>query len=120
MFSTLSKRFARKRIHLGSAWPFSWGRNLGLNRFSVDVDSLATHMYVVGRSGKGKSKFLEGFLWQMINHGYGCGLIDPHGDLADNLLKLLTREPVNRSNRTWIEDDENASRLVYIEPGRND
>jgi hypothetical protein len=77
-------------------------------------------MYVVGRSGKGKSKFLEGFLWQMINHGYGCGLVDPHGDLADNLLKLLAREPVKGTNRTWIEHGDNASRLVYVEPGRGD
>ena len=120
MFPTLLQKTSKKKIHLGSAWPFSWGRNWGLKRFSVDVDSLATHMYVVGRSGKGKSKFLEGFLWQMINHGYGCGLVDPHGDLADNLLKLLTREPINGAGGTWIEDGDNASRLVYIEPGRND
>ena len=67
----LPKLRPKKRIHLGSAWPFSWGRSLRLTRFSVDVDSLATHMYVVGRSGKGKSKFLEGFLWQMINRPKG-------------------------------------------------
>ena len=77
-------------------------------------------MYVVGRSGKGKSKFLEGFLWQLINHGYGCGLVDPHGDLADNLLKLLTKEPINRRGNTWVEMGENLSRLVYVEPGRGD
>lgn len=119
MFPTLPINTSNKKIHLGSSWPFSWGRNWGLKRFSVDVDRLSTHMYVVGRSGKGKSKFLEGFLWQMINHGYGCGLVDPHGDLADNLLKLITKQPIN-GKRTWIEEKDNASRLVYIEPGRND
>jgi hypothetical protein len=56
----------------------------------------------------------------MINHGNGCGLIDPHGDLADNLLKLLTRQEINRTGKTWIETADNASRLVYVEPGRND
>jgi hypothetical protein len=105
---------------LGTSWPFSWGRSWGLKRFGVEIDSLSTHMYVVGRSGKGKSKFLEGLLWQMINHGRGCGLIDPHGDLADNLLKLLTRQPINGTGKTWIETADNASRLVYVEPGRSD
>ena len=120
LFHILSRKLTKKSVHLGSSWPFSWGRNWGLKRFSVDVDSLSTHMYVVGRSGKGKSKFLEGLLWQMINHGYGCGLIDPHGDLADNLLKLLTRQPVNRTGKSWIDSADNASRLVYVEPGRSD
>ncbi len=56
----------------------------------------------------------------MINHGYGCGLVDPHGDLADNLLKLLTTEPIGKSNHTWIEEGNNADRFVYVEPGRHD
>lgn len=115
----LSKKESRK-LHIGSGWPFTWGRNFGWKRFSIDVDSLTTHLYVVGRSGKGKSKFLEGFLWQLIRHGCGCGLIDPHGDLADNLIKLLTKEPIDKLNHTWIEEGDNASRLVYVEPGRHD
>jgi len=119
VFPTLSKGLSKK-IHIGTGWPFSWGRRLGFRRFSIDVDSLKTHLYVVGRSGKGKSKFLEGFLWQMINHGYGCGLVDPHGDLADNLLKLLTTEPIGKSNHSWIEEGNNSDRLVYVEPGRHD
>jgi DNA helicase HerA-like ATPase len=92
------------KIHLGTAWPFAWGQGWGLKRFSIDLASFTTHMYIVGRSGKGKSKFLEGFLWQLIQHGQGCGLIDPHGDLADNLLKLLAFQPLDKSGRTWLSD----------------
>ena len=108
------------RLHLGTSWPFSFGRSLGWGQFSIKVDELATHMYIVGRSGKGKSKFIEGFLWQLIQQGYGCGLIDPHGDLADNLIKLMSHEPLDVNGTTWIARNGNADRLVYVEPGRSD
>ena len=59
----------------------------------------------------------------MINHGHGCGLIDPHGDLADNLLKLLTRATRKR-RQSYLQIDRRMlimlPGLVYIEPGRND
>src|SRR5262245_33855906 len=60
----------------------------GLCKYNVALNRLDTHLYIVGRSGKGKSKFVEGFLWQLITLGQGCGLIDPHADLANNLLKM--------------------------------
>lgn len=94
--------------------------NLPHSPFSIPIKDLNTHTYVVGRSGKGKSKFLEGTLWQLIQQGQGCGLIDPHGDLAENLLRLMTFQPSAKSNQTWLSNPENASRLVYVEPGRQD
>jgi hypothetical protein len=45
-------------------------------------------MYVIGMSGKGKSKLLEYCLYQDIAAGRGCGLIDPHSLLADDILRL--------------------------------
>jgi hypothetical protein len=108
------------QVVLGSRGPF-WGkRDLGLSNFSIPLADLNTHMYVVGRSGKGKSKFLEGFLWQLITHGEGCGLIDPHGDLANNLLKLLAFQPSGSNRQPWLSDPANAQRLIYCEPGRED
>jgi hypothetical protein len=86
----------------------------------VPLEKLDTHIYVVGRSGKGKSKFLEGFLWQLIGLGQGCGLIDPHGDLANNLLKLLAYQPQGEKGRPWLANPANASRFIYCEPGRGD
>jgi hypothetical protein len=52
--------------------------------------------------------------------GQGCGLIDPHGDLANNLLKLLAFQPQGPNKRPWLEDPKNASRVIYCEPGRTD
>jgi hypothetical protein len=108
------------QVALGSQGPFLLGQDLGFRKFTVSLNKLDTHIYVVGQSGKGKSKFLESLLWQMVTLGQGCCVIDPHGDLANNLLKLLAFQPHGRSKRPWLEEPDNAARLVYCEPGRAD
>jgi DNA helicase HerA-like ATPase len=110
----------RPEIALGTRGPYLFGRDLGLSRYTVPLDKLDTHIYVVGKSGKGKSKFLEGLLWQFIQHGQGCGVIDPHGDLANNLLKLLATIPKEPTKQPWLAEPVNAARVVYCEPGRDD
>src|SRR5882724_453272 len=55
-------------------------------------DRLA-HLYVIGRTGTGKSTLLETMIRQDIQNGNGVCLIDPHGDLAQ---KVLLRIPENR------------------------
>ena len=92
----------RPRIRFGSRGPFFLGKDLGLWKYAIPLEKIDTAMYVVGRSGKGKSKFLEGFLFQLIMLGKGCGLIDPHGDLANNLLKLLAFHPTDSEQKPWL------------------
>ncbi|HUV52080.1 MAG TPA: type IV secretion system DNA-binding domain-containing protein [Dehalococcoidia bacterium] len=108
------------KITIGSLGPFALGRDLGLRKYTVPLKKLDTHIYVVGRSGKGKSKFLEGLIWQLVTLGQGVGLIDPHGDLANNLLKLLAFHPLPSTGRPWLADPKNAARVIYCEPGRGD
>ena len=57
----------------------------------AEVDRLI-HMYVVGATGSGKTKFLESLIRQDIDHRQGCGIIDPHGDLIDDLRAYLAVE----------------------------
>jgi hypothetical protein len=64
-------------------------------------------------SGKGKSRLLEHCLYQDIAAGRGCGLIDPHSLLVDDLLRLLTTRDV-LSNR------DIRKRLVYVDPACTD
>jgi DNA helicase HerA-like ATPase len=110
----------RPEIALGTRGPLLFGRDLRISKYTVPLDNLDTHIYVVGKSGKGKSKFLEGLLWQFVQHGQGCGVIDPHGDLANNLLKLLATIPQGPAKQPWLAEPDNAARVVYCEPGRDD
>ena len=70
-------------------------------------------MYVIGMSGKGKSKFLESCLYQDIAAERGCGLIDPHSLLADDLLRLLI-------TRNILDNSAIRDRLIYVDPARTD
>lgn len=44
------------------------------------------HTYIVGASGSGKSHLLANMIRQAIEHGEGLGVLDPHGDLIDQIL----------------------------------
>lgn len=49
------------------------------------------HLYTVGKSGTGKTTFLHNLIYQDIAAGHGVGVIDPHGDLAADLLNYIPR-----------------------------
>ena len=48
----------------------------------------ASHAWIVGVSGSGKSKMLEHSIFQMTANLRGYGLIDPHSMLADDLISF--------------------------------
>ena len=73
---------------------------------------MTTHLYVVGRTKKGKSKFLENLAHQLIAEAQGCGILDPHSDLIDDLLAYL--------HPHLISDPALRRRIVYFQPGRDD
>lgn len=50
------------------------------------------HMYVIGKSGGGKSQFIAGMAIQDIMNGEGVGVLDPHGDLVEDILKRVPPE----------------------------
>ena len=61
----------------------------GTRSLSVSLFSQQSHLYCVGKSGQGKSKLLLNLLVQLITQNQGCGVIDPHSDLANDLLMQL-------------------------------
>jgi len=93
------------RLILGQHGP-GW-----LLNYRLSLDQLDTHLYIVGRTRQGKSKFLQHLALQLILQGQGCALLDPHADLADDLLAQLA---------PLLEDEGLASRLVYFDPARRD
>ncbi len=54
----------------------------------------ARHVYLIGKSGVGKSNLLTNMAVQDIRNGDGVGVIDPHGDLVDDILEAIPKERV--------------------------
>src|SRR5690348_15120130 len=67
-------------------------RNQG-TPFGIKQADRLLHMYVIGKTGTGKSTLLETLALQDIVQGRGLMLIDPHGDLADRIAGSI---PSNR------------------------
>lgn len=61
------------------------------------------HMYIIGKTGSGKSEMMKNLIAQDIKNGYGVAVIDPHGDLADSCLELVPKDRI---------DD-----VIYFNPG---
>ena len=63
--------------------------------FGIKTDDRRRHMYIIGKTGMGKTNLLENLVVQDIRNGHGICYIDPHGDTAEKLLKAV---PANRIN----------------------
>lgn len=61
-------------------------------KFGVKRTDRRRHLYVVGKSGTGKSKMLELLIYADIMAGKGVGVLDPHGDLVDSILRFIPEE----------------------------
>lgn len=53
------------------------------------------HMYVIGKTGMGKSTMLENLAIQDIQNGHGIAFIDPHGSTAEKLLDFIPYERID-------------------------
>lgn len=63
--------------------------------FGIKRDDRRRHMYVIGKSGMGKTKLLENMIKDDINKGEGVAIIDPHGDFTTDVLNKIPEERVN-------------------------
>ena len=66
-----------------------------LKTFGIKKDDRRRHMYVIGKSGTGKSRFLENLAISDIERGEGVAVVDPHGELIDRILKYIPRNRIN-------------------------
>lgn len=74
------------------------------------------HMYIVGKSGVGKSKLLELLVRQDIAYGHGLCLMDPHGDVIEAVLDFV---PENRIEDVVIIDPTDMAYPVSFNPLQN-
>src|SRR3989338_3166897 len=82
-------------------------------RFGVRLDDRRRHLYVVGKSGSGKSKLLELLVHEDLNRGRGVAVLDPHGDLVDNVLRFV---PTNRVNDVVLFDPGDIQNPIAFNP----
>ncbi|MFA4873068.1 MAG: type IV secretion system DNA-binding domain-containing protein [Patescibacteria group bacterium] len=68
----------------------------GQNRkFGIRTDDRRKHMYLIGKTGMGKSTTLENMIIQDIREGRGVGVVDPHGDLVEKILDYIPPHRIN-------------------------
>ncbi|MES3005145.1 MAG: type IV secretory system conjugative DNA transfer family protein [Patescibacteria group bacterium] len=58
-------------------------------KFGIRAKDRLKHMYIIGKTGMGKSTLLENMAIQDIQNGNGMAFIDPHGGTADKLLEYV-------------------------------
>ena len=63
--------------------------------FGIKTDDRRRHMYIIGKTGMGKTNLLENMAVQDIRNGKGVCFIDPHGDTAEKLIKAIPSHRIN-------------------------
>ena len=62
--------------------------------FGIRADDRGKHVYIIGKTGMGKSTMMENMAIQDIQNGEGICFIDPHGATAEKLLDFVPYERI--------------------------
>lgn len=60
-------------------------------RFGIKPEDRRKHLYIIGKTGVGKSKLIELLALANIRQNRGCVIMDPHGDLTEEILRYIPR-----------------------------
>jgi CxxC-x17-CxxC domain-containing protein len=63
--------------------------------FGIKLDDRRRHMYILGKTGMGKSVLLKNLAIQDIQRGRGMAFVDPHGDSAEEILQFVPKSRIN-------------------------
>lgn len=101
------------------------GRVLGTNEpYSISSDTLRQHVYIIGKTGTGKSTLLESMMLADIRARRPFCLIDPHGTLATKIADAMGEvDPTTRQDRvndTILFDPLSADAPPVYNPFRED
>lgn len=81
--------------------------------FGIRREDRRRHLYIVGKSGSGKSKLLELLINNDLQNGHGLAVLDPHGDLVDTVLRYI---PKNRVNDVIVFDPADTEFPIAFNP----
>ncbi len=75
---------------------------LGLNEHQgksvsvgINTEQRLKHLHILGATGTGKSTLTHSLICQDMQHGVGCCVLDPHGDVIDTVLRSVPKERIN-------------------------
>lgn len=78
------------------------GVHLGFNEYRgvktpiyMKPEDRQRHMYIIGKTGSGKSYFMRYMVLQDIRAGKGVGIVDPHGELVEAVLGSIPKERID-------------------------
>ncbi len=66
-----------------------------MRRFGIKLDDRRRHMYIIGKTGMGKTTMMENMVLHDIYAGHGVGVVDPHGDFAEKIINYIPPKRIN-------------------------
>ena len=95
------------RVVLGTS-----GNGLRRSPFVLKESEIATHKHIQGVTGMGKSMLIAAMFVQLLNQGVAAALIDPHSDLALDVMTILVQ--------TGYFEAQGFRKLLYVDFSRQD
>lgn len=94
------------------------GLTLGVNTYRgvdttirIKTDDRRRHVYIIGKSGTGKSVLLQNMVIQDVREGRGVCVVDPHGDLVE---AVLANVPASRADDVIVFDPSDTERPLGL------
>src|SRR5713101_4285583 len=84
--------------------------------FGIKAEDRFSHIYIIGKTGTGKSTLIETMALQDLERGNGFALIDPHGDLV---ARVAARIPASHRDRVIYLDATNPTQPYGYNPLRH-
>lgn len=90
-------------------------------KIGLALDERRRHVYILGATGTGKSTMLLSMIKQDVDHNKGLCVIDPHGDLIEQILSVIPKERI--SDVVYFNPDDISFpmgiNLLELTPGLN-
>lgn len=84
-----------------------------ITTFGIKREDRRRHVYIVGKTGVGKTTLIANMAINDIRHGEGVAVIDPHGDLSEILLNYI---PANSINEVVYFNPADRERPIILNP----
>lgn len=81
--------------------------------FGIKQKDRLAHIYIIGKTGTGKSTLLKTMIAQDLVKGQGFALLDPHGDLVEEVVKLV---PPHRKSDVFYLNVPDTSKIWHFNP----